>query len=268
MSEGADKADLRGSFQRSVFLGAPFDELTFDQVLRLLESSNAGDNFRYVVTPNVDHVVKMDRYKNICKYYEGSWLSLCDSKPIFTLSQAFSLDLSHVTGADLTGALFESVIEQSDCIALIAADAQIVTEIRRKFPHVNFSAHVPPMNLAADPEAFQKCVEFATTGRYRFLFIALGSPHSERIAFEVSRNPESRGVGLCIGASLAFLVGTKTRAPRWMRELGLEWFHRLALEPGRLWRRYLYSFLPLIRLFLVEVRNPPNGIGMKISRLL
>lgn len=44
-----------------------------------------------------------------------------------------------------------------------------------------------------------------------------------------------------IGTAFDFHAGAVTRAPRWMREHGLEWLHRLASEPRRLWRRYLVT---------------------------
>lgn len=46
-------------------------------------------------------------------------------------------------------------------------------------------------------------------------------------------------VGWCVGALLDYHAGAFRRAPRWMRRAGLEWLFRLALEPRRLWRRYL-----------------------------
>jgi exopolysaccharide biosynthesis WecB/TagA/CpsF family protein len=57
------------------------------------------------------------------------------------------------------------------------------------------------------------------------------------------------GVGLCVGASLAFLSGKIKRAPPWMQRLSLEWLHRLYTEPKRLTRRYAvdaYRILPII----------------------
>lgn len=48
-------------------------------------------------------------------------------------------------------------------------------------------------------------------------------------------------VMLGVGAAFAFHAGTASRAPRWMREAGLEWLHRLFGQPGRLWRRYAYT---------------------------
>jgi N-acetylglucosaminyldiphosphoundecaprenol N-acetyl-beta-D-mannosaminyltransferase len=42
-----------------------------------------------------------------------------------------------------------------------------------------------------------------------------------------------------VGAAFDFYAGHVSRAPRWMQRNGLEWLHRLASEPRRLWRRYL-----------------------------
>jgi N-acetylglucosaminyldiphosphoundecaprenol N-acetyl-beta-D-mannosaminyltransferase len=44
-----------------------------------------------------------------------------------------------------------------------------------------------------------------------------------------------------VGAAFDFHAGTKRRAPKWLRQAGLEWLYRLMSEPKRLWRRYLYT---------------------------
>jgi len=46
------------------------------------------------------------------------------------------------------------------------------------------------------------------------------------------------------GAAIGFVAGVHSRAPGWMQESGLEWVHRLALEPRRLMRRYLVDDAP------------------------
>ena len=51
---------------------------------------------------------------------------------------------------------------------------------------------------------------------------------------------------------LEFLAGTQPRAPRWMRTAGLEWLHRVALEPRRLWRRYLLGIPRFVILVILE----------------
>lgn len=70
------------------------------------------------------------------------------------------------------------------------------------------------------------------------LFLGLGTP----LQFEwIDRNLARTAVPLTVatGNFLEFLAGTRPRAPRWMQVCGVEWLHRLAVEPSRLWRRYL-----------------------------
>lgn len=70
------------------------------------------------------------------------------------------------------------------------------------------------------------------------LFVGMGAPRQERWA---ARHLDTLQVPVvwCVGALFEYYAGRRRRAPVWMRRTGLEWAWRLALEPGRLWRRYL-----------------------------
>lgn len=57
------------------------------------------------------------------------------------------------------------------------------------------------------------------------------------------------GAVWCVGALFEYYSGIRKRCPVWMRKAGLEWLFRLALEPGRLWRRYLIGNI----LFIVRI---------------
>ena len=70
------------------------------------------------------------------------------------------------------------------------------------------------------------------------LWMGLGAPKQD-VEAERFRSLHAAPVILCVGAAFDFVAGTIDRAPHWMRRLGLEWVHRLASEPRRLWRRYL-----------------------------
>jgi len=48
-------------------------------------------------------------------------------------------------------------------------------------------------------------------------------------------------VMLGVGAAFDFHAGVKSQAPIWIQQIGFEWLYRLAGEPRRLWRRYLYN---------------------------
>lgn len=72
----------------------------------------------------------------------------------------------------------------------------------------------------------------------RLVLVGISSPAKERF---LERNLERMGPLLAMGVGGSFDVwaGKTTRAPEWMQRAGLEWFHRFAQEPGRMWRRYL-----------------------------
>ncbi|MCL5269386.1 MAG: WecB/TagA/CpsF family glycosyltransferase, partial [bacterium] len=71
------------------------------------------------------------------------------------------------------------------------------------------------------------------------VLIGMGTPRQEHWALMWSAADRRPRVWWCVGALFEYYAGTRGRAPVWMRRTGLEWVWRLALEPGRLWRRYL-----------------------------
>lgn len=72
-----------------------------------------------------------------------------------------------------------------------------------------------------------------------FILLGMGSPKSEIVAERV-RAAGSRAILWHIGGgTVMFFAGRLVEAPKWMRVSGLQWLHRLMLEPGRMWRRYI-----------------------------
>jgi UDP-N-acetyl-D-mannosaminuronic acid transferase (WecB/TagA/CpsF family) len=181
-----------GPAQRGHFLGAPFDDLDQEKVLERLGNSSPAAAFRYVVTPNVDHVVRLNGNSLLAPYYEEAWMSLCDSRPITALAHLLSLKLPLVTGSDLTARVFKSVIRDGDLVTLIAANDKIVRDLNTAYPNVRFRAFVPPAGVLTDEVAFRACVDFAARERARFIFIAIGSPQSEKIAHALLHHPDAR----------------------------------------------------------------------------
>ena len=70
------------------------------------------------------------------------------------------------------------------------------------------------------------------------LLVGMGSPRQE---LWINRNLQGLNVkvGWAVGALYDHLSGKVPRAPHWASKYGLEWLHRLMVEPRRLWRRYL-----------------------------
>lgn len=244
---------------RREFLQVPFDALDQVAVAGFVEASDPGAAFRYIVTPNADHVVRLNRQPELSVFYNSAWITLCDSKPIHLFAKARAQNITHVTGSDLTVRLFQTVVRKGDRIVIIAGNEKVAADMQLAYPALDIRTHVPPTGLWHKPEAMQECVEFVERERGRLTFIAVGSPQSEKIAHMVSKRGKSVGVGLCVGASLEFLLGTKKRAPLWMQQLSLEWLYRMAADPKRLWRRYVYGAAPLLLLFARDMlRRTPS----------
>jgi N-acetylglucosaminyldiphosphoundecaprenol N-acetyl-beta-D-mannosaminyltransferase len=82
------------------------------------------------------------------------------------------------------------------------------------------------------------------------VLVALGVPKQDLVS-DYLRKFGVRAVILGVGSSVDVFLGMKSRAPRWVQKIGLEWFFRLLSEPLRLWKRYLllypWAVLALIR---------------------
>jgi N-acetylglucosaminyldiphosphoundecaprenol N-acetyl-beta-D-mannosaminyltransferase len=70
------------------------------------------------------------------------------------------------------------------------------------------------------------------------VLVGMGNPLQERWIDRCLDRTGAR-IGVGVGAFFDFITGNVPRAPAWMNRYGLEWLHRLAQEPKRMWRRYI-----------------------------
>lgn len=237
--------------RRSVeFLHLRFSGLDLEAAIDTVAArASLGAPFAYVVTPNVDHVVSLAAEPARRPLYDGAWLMLNDSRILQTLARRAGLALPLATGSDLTQRLFDTIIDRREPITIIGGDDLAIAELKRRYRLTDVRWHRPPMGLKRDPQAIVRAAAFAAAQPSRFTFICVGAPQQEMIAYAIAQHGGATGVGLCVGAALDFLSGRAQRAPRWMQASGLEWLHRLACEPARLWRRYLVTGPKVFSLF-------------------
>lgn len=224
------------------YLGLSFDQFDEAAVVALLHGRDAGQPFAYLVTPNVDHVVrlsKLDRTSEELRAYRRAAWRLCDSRVLSALASLQGISLPVVTGSDLTARLFRDIVAPGDRVCLIGGVEGDVATLGALRPGIIIVQHIPPMGLRDDPGARIEAARFAAASQARFVLIAVGSPQQELIAATIKDLAKARGTALCIGASIDFLTGRANRAPRWMQRFALEWLYRLLGNPRRLWRRYL-----------------------------
>ena len=233
--------DDRRVHERSIdFCGASLDLISPVQTLERCKEVSDTHGFRYLVTPNVDHVVRLNKQPKLYgPLYNGAWISVCDSRILQLLAQRSGIDLHVVPGSDLTAQLFDNVIAPDEPVNVIGGDDDVIAKVKARYGLTNLNHHQPPMGLRNKPHEVRACAKFISEHPARFTFICVGSPQQEMIAVTAQHNKDCTGLGLCVGASLDFLAGKQKRAPKWMQNARLEWLYRLTAEPKRMWKRYL-----------------------------
>lgn len=199
------------------------------------------ERYGYVVTPNVDHLIRYYEDPTFRAQYRAAEYILMDSRFAARLVRLLKgVRLPVCTGSDLTAQLLTKVVRPADRIVMIGGSDEQARQIAAKFGLTNLKHHNPPMGFIRDPAAVEECLKFVESmSPFRFCFLAVGSPQQEALAQALRARGTARGLALCIGASLNFITGQERRAPVWMQKLALEWLFRLLQNPKRLARRYL-----------------------------
>jgi exopolysaccharide biosynthesis WecB/TagA/CpsF family protein len=235
-----------------------------------MASAYGSERFGYIVTPNVDHVIRHHRDKRFRALYEQAAYVLLDSR---FLSHTVGLVKRQVfrvcLGSDLTTEVLRKVTKPLDVIVLVGGSAQQAQQLRERFGLTRLHHVDPPMNFINDAEAVEGCLrKIEDVGPFRFCFLAIGSPQQEIIAQKLKERGHARGLALCVGAAINYMTGIERRAPKWMQRTGFEWLFRLLQNPRRMARRYLVRG-PLIFLLLwkieFRVRKSPVSTEPAIS---
>lgn len=218
--------------------GIAIDNVTMAQALeqlRLVLMDEGGHD--YVVTPNVHHIVRLQRDALFRQAYAGASLVLADGMPLVWASRSLGRPLKmRVTGADLLPCVCEMAASLDKSVFLLGAGDGVAARAA---------------DFERDPAEERRVVERVNGAKADVLAIGLGAPKQE-LWIAAHRDQLHFRVALCIGAAIDYVAETLKRAPHWMQRNGLEWLWRLAQEPRRLWRRYLVEDLEFASLLVEE----------------
>lgn len=231
---------------RLTLFGMPIDRVTQDQaILEILRwVAEPFTRTRFVVTPNVNHVVLYQSDDALRRAYAAADLIVADGKPVVWVSRLRKNPLPEaVPGSDLAPALFGRAEARSRLTLFLLGSSPAVVEqaannIEQQWLWVRVvGAYSPPLGFEYSQSENAGILAYINAVRPDVLIVGLGAPKQETWVYEHSNAIRAKAV-MCLGATIDFLAGAKPRAPRWMRRAGLEWLYRVCLEPRRLIRRY------------------------------
>lgn len=131
---------------------------------------------------------------------------------------------------------------------------KLTYQYRTQFPGIqDIQAYAPPYQIEFSTGEIASMAHRITESGADVLWVGLGSPKQEKILHQLMRQCELP-CGAAIGAVFDFYTGRIPHAPAWVRRVGLQWAHRLLLEPKRLWKRTLISNPKFLWLVLRQLR--------------
>ena len=242
-------------------LGVSIDNVDWDEALFRISEFIKGPKFSFVVTPNIDHIVKIQHDPEFGMIYKNASLVLADGMPIIWASRFLGTPLKErISGADLFPKLCAAAAKKGHKLFFLggregaaAGAAQILKE---KYPEIKITGYYcPPFGFENDHDENAKIIKTIKDAKPDILFVGLGAPKQETWIYKY-KDECGVPVSIGVGVTFEFIAGMVKRAPLWMQKSGLEWLWRLMMEPRRLWRRYLVDDM---RFFWLVARQKMKG---------
>lgn len=237
---------------RIKFMNTCIDNLTMSETLNEIDKLIQKKNCSYVVTPNVDHIVRLEKDEELQKVYKNASLILTDGKPLIWISKWYKTPIKEkISGSDLFPRVCQLAANKNYTMYLLGAAEGVADtaarNLMKKYPGLNIvGTYSPPFGFEKNEQEMNKIKTQIQEVHPDILIVGLGCPKQEKFMYYHCKElgvPISFG----LGASIDFEAGNIKRAPKWMSNHGLEWLYRFSKEPKRLFKRYFVDDLKLIQ---------------------
>lgn len=240
---------------RIELLGSPFDRIgmqsTIDQCIAWCYGPRVAHT---VITLNAALLCMMRRDAELRAACRGGDLIVADGVPVVAISRLAGVPLpERVAGVDLTARLLAEGASRGLSAYFLGARPQVVRSLvdycRRNHPGLKVVGWRDGYFSPADHANI--VAEIAHLAPH-MLFVGMPSPFKESWC---QRHRDALGVPVIVGVGGTFdvLTGYVRRAPRLLQAVGMEWSWRLAMEPRKMWKRYLYTNIEFLGLAAREI---------------
>lgn len=220
--------------------------------------NRSGESCRFVVTPNVDHILQLQSNEELRAAYRAASMVVADGWPIVMTSRFLRSPLpERVAGSDLVPALMSRWSGQRALRVFLLGAAPGVAEtaaasISARYGEVNIcGTYSPPLGFEQSEVENEQTIRNVNACTPDVLVVGLGAPKQEIWLHRFACRLNTK-VAIAAGGTIDFFAGVQRRAPVWMQRCGMEWFHRLIMDPRRLGKRYLRNAMLFPKLIAEE----------------
>ena len=245
------------------------DALTEQEVVDRIREAWAAGRGGSVIPVNVDVARTVKHQPDLAELLAAGSIVVADGMPLLWAARAAGQVLpERVAGSSLLFSLSEAAAADGRSVFLLGG-AEGVPEkaaeaLSARSPDLRVAgAQSPPFGFDQSPEGVQRAVAAVAAAAPDLVFVGLGFPRQEKL-IEQLRQARPSAWYLACGGGIPMAAGITQRASPLVQRLGLEWAHRLILEPRRLARRYLRDDLPfaigmLTRAAMRRFARSPGG---------
>lgn len=230
---------------------------------KMLSSLNKG----LLITPNLDHLVKLQYDKEFYNIYQKAEWVICDSKILYLASKLLKHPLPEaIPGSSFFTAFYEYHKNNLDCkIFLLGAMDGVaktaMNKINQKIGRkIVVGAMSPSYGFEKKQEENKLIYKAINESGANVVLVGVGCPKQEKWIFAHKDKMPKVDIWMALGATIDFEAGNIKRAPKIYQKLAMEWFYRFLKEPKRMFKRYFIDDLKFFWYFgkqLIGIyRNP------------
>ncbi|AFM02335.1 teichoic acid biosynthesis protein [Desulfitobacterium dehalogenans ATCC 51507] len=220
---------------RTDILGVKVDRDSMEDTVQKIQKAVEAQKTIQVVTANPELIYATGRDVRLKQLINGAEIVTPDGVGVVWAAKRLGHPVvERVTGIDLVEALFPIAAEQAWRVFFLGSRPGVAEKaaqrVAEKHPGFQWQAAHGYFSSEEEPALLMQIREFKPD----ILLIGLGAPRQE---FWMFSHLDLSTVSVGVGGSFDALAGINKRAPRWIRNIHLEWLYRLIKQPTRLKRQ-------------------------------
>jgi N-acetylglucosaminyldiphosphoundecaprenol N-acetyl-beta-D-mannosaminyltransferase len=239
-------------FNESIIFKTPISIINLNSVTDTLIKKN----LQTIAVCNLNTVVSSDKNQKLENIIKSFSLRIADGMPIVWELNRRGITQERLNGHKVLSATIEKGLNNETKHFFLGSSEQVLNGLQKNLKTLYPSVKI--VGLLAPPFGSDKeILDFVELNiekilKADILWIGLGMPKQEILMHSLMKYDINQ-VG--VGAVFEWVAGTKKTAPAFMQNVGLEWLYRLIREPKRLWRRYFFDFVYILKKMTMKIFN-------------
>lgn len=199
-----------------------------------------------LITPNLDHLVKLQKDREFYECYKNAEWKVCDSKILYLFSKLTkSPFVEPIPGSSFFTHFYEYHKDDENCkIFLLGAKEGVAATAMRMINdkigrEIIIGAHSPSFGFEKKEDEINDIIEIVNRSGANVVLVGVGAPKQEKFIMKYKDKMPGVDIWMALGATIDFEAGNISRAPKWIQDLALEWLYRIYCEPKRMFKRYI-----------------------------